>query len=131
MSLAYGMALFSLIVTDSELGNTLLVAKRPRKPNLYWACYLRVIRAENGALSIFFHSDRRCAASGEELNSFSARSRLSSIRASCIGLKKIGQVSFAAPLGDTESSCRSSVELSVRLVAVKPWCPLKPDGPVN
>ena len=95
------------------------------------AFYLRDIRVVNGARRIFVHSDRRCATPGEELNSFSARSRLSSISALCMGRKKSGQVSFAVPLGDMESSCRSSVELFVTLVAVKEWCPLKPDGPVN
>ncbi len=99
--------------------------------NLDRALYLWVMRAENGALRIFVHSDRRCAAPDAELHWFSAQSRLSSMSASCKGRKKSGQVSFAVPLGDMESSCRSNVELSVRLLAVKEWWPLKPDGPVN
>ena len=99
--------------------------------NLYRSFRLLAIRAENGERRIFVHSDRRCARPGEEPHSFSARSKLSSMSASCRGRKKSGHVNNAVPLGDIDSSCRSSVEFSALLMAVKEWRPLKPAGLVN
>jgi hypothetical protein len=102
----------------------------PRKGNLYRA-RCRAIRAAKGARRVLVHNDRRDRTPGESPHSRSARSRPSSTSASCRGRKNSGQVNTAVPLSDISSSCRSSVEFSARLMAVKEWCPLNPVGLVN